>query len=235
VTAATKIRWGVGILTAPRSQLTVTQAITALIAAGWPPEEHTIFIDAVRSGCYRGWKSMAANLLAIHGKSDWLLMIEDDCVLSAGLREFIESTAPYNAGAWHSLYCSSGLHSKNEVGWRCVQTPRQCWGSVAYMVSPALLKKFLDNAPYPTWRDGTDRAVGQFCRASRVPYVIHSPSLANHIGEISSLDQPGGVDQNRRCSHWVSSIRRDEDGIGWRWKVAGLENRESVEAKVVIQ
>jgi hypothetical protein len=113
---------------------------------------------------------------------------------------------PPDPNYWNSLYCASGLNLHANAGWREVHAPRQCWGSVAYLVTPQLLSRFLASPPYPTWRDGTDRAAGQWCRQNGVRYLVHSPSFAQHVGAVSSLDQPGGTAENRQCNNWVSKI-----------------------------
>jgi hypothetical protein len=211
----TPLAWGVGLLTCPRpGPSTFDRALASLHAAGWSAAEIAVHNDDPPSGCYQGWLKMACRTLCDFPQADYLLLVEDDCELSAGLRAWLEHCIPTDPAlrrpAWHSLYTAAELHSAQDLGWREVPAPRQCWGSLAYVVQPKILKLLLADPPQARHRDGTDRAVGHFCRQHGFPYLVHSPSFARHLGTATALDRPGGTDLNRQCACWVERIRWSE-------------------------
>lgn len=210
--------WSVGVLTAPRpGQPVLGTTLDSLELAGWPDREIRVFNDRELSGCYRAWRVALAALLSASPQADLILLSEDDALFPAGLREFLESqhaSGSLPSHSWLSLYCADSLDGMLDCQWQAVHTPRQCWGSVAYVIPPPLARSLLADPPMPNWRDGTDQAVGRFCQRAKVSYFVFSPSLVKHIGLISSLDDPGGEDINRTCCRWVNRIDRDDSESG---------------------
>jgi hypothetical protein len=213
--AATDFAWQVGVLTCPRpGHPTLGVTLASLSSAGWPIRSIRIFYDFDRIGCYQAWLR-GLRLLADHAPAGaWLLLAEDDGQHAAGLRGYLERPGQLDPNGWNSLYCAGTLHSCIHFGWREAAAPRQCWGSVSYAVTAEMARRFLADVPFPAWRDGTDRAVGHFCRRAAVPYRIHSPSFVRHVGLESSLDEPGGEAVNRQCAWWVAEISDRETGGG---------------------
>lgn len=232
--AATKVTWHCALQTAPRpGNPTIGVTLSSLASAGWPIDSIRIFDDTELTGCWQAWMRMLAGVVDVVDRSpplpsppagqppqpSWILLAEDDCQFSAGLRRHLESPrVALHPAAVHSLYCAAELPFELEFGWRRVTAPRQCWGSQAYLFSVEVARKLLASLPTHPMRDsrdGTDRAVGMFCRNASIPYLVHSPSFVRHIGvEFSSLDQAGqsgGRECNRQCASWIKRIKIDAE------------------------
>jgi hypothetical protein len=213
-----EIKWAVGMITAPRPIPTIGATLASLAAAGWPRTEVSIFSDDERSGCYRGWLVALRTLAFSSPRPTRILLVEDDVEFAAGLRGYLEHairSGAIDADSWYSLYRAGGLHEPFDGpagDFPAVVAPRQCFGSLAYVLTPELARKFCDDPPFPAWRDGTDRAAGEFCRQHRIPYRVAWPSLVRHIGEVSSLDRSGGMEVNRQCREWARAIQGCDNG-----------------------
>lgn len=241
---ARPLRWLVGIITAPRRSPTILPTYRSILAAGWLPAETIIsyepgalppvqITDQSRcyghvppAGCWRNWRACLARLLDIADDCGndgqpigRLLISEDDCLYSHGLRHYLDRIAaagqfPLDGVA--SLYTAAPNDRCESPGWNPIRVPLRSYGALAYSFPPELGRRILADPPFDDRPHGTDTAVGYFCHREKIPYYCHSPSFVMHTGgtEVSSENPvgdslstlpPAGLEKNRQCAEWLES------------------------------
>jgi hypothetical protein len=203
------LRWAVGILTAPRKQPTLPATLAALGAAGFGDCPRLISADVNLSGCWQNWLATTAALLAAYPRVDRLLILEDDCLLSAGLRRYFD--LPYYlppAAGVCSLFCSRDCLRNELLQWHRMPVPLLAHGSQAYVMTPEVARCLLADPPFRQRRDGTDHAVGTYCRLKEIPYFVHSPSLSRHSAPVdTSLVESRGLPELREATLFVEHFQ----------------------------
>ena len=126
----------------------------------------------------------------------WLIVFQDDVQVARGLRGWLEGPDNLPDDGVCSLYCSETLGA-NDAGydawWRLNLTPTderpQPWygslGACALMLRPAVAEMFLEEDPQMGRTDRIGAALGEFCYKQGIPFWVHSPSLVEHVGEVS--------------------------------------------------
>jgi len=223
-------RWAVGMTTAPRQVPTLEQSLTSLIAAGWStprlfaepgsdiPARFGHLAITRRDqllGAFPNWYLALAELVMREPRADFYLVCQDDVVFSEGLRSYLdESLRPSPEAGVVSVYCPShyatdrvpGLHVENR-GW-------QSWGALAYALPAASARALLGdlkvlehrlNGPAEGLRN-IDSVVGRWCLETGRDYLVHVPSLAQHIGETSTIWTGARNAQCRQADRFVERI-----------------------------
>lgn len=218
-----------GIVTAPRPAgacyLPATLAsaqragLDPIVFTQHPPDEigpvpadvPIVWTNTRPVGAWQNWLAAAERLGefgAILGNRsrDWYLILEDDIELTEGLTRYLSDNPPPDR-AVTSLYCAApndpeydGLaHSR----WTALRVPLRAYGALAYLIRFDTLATIVQNPPRPAAPHGTDHNVGLFCRDHKVPYLVQTPSLARHLGTVSSLPDAGTAEA-RQCRIWAN-------------------------------
>ena len=203
--------WAVGMTTAPRSDSTLKRSVDSLATAGW--RELTIFAEPgcqelpdgahvahvirdTRIGAWPNWLLGLSELVLRNPTADAYLMCQDDVVFCQGLRAYLESELwPADRIGVVSLYSPSPEPEDGGPGFHIESDGWNTWGAAAYVFSNASARALLCDRRVMNHRqrgpaDGmrnVDCVVGRWCRESGLPYYVHLPSLAEHIGETSTL------------------------------------------------
>jgi hypothetical protein len=207
--------WSVGVTTAGRLQLTLDRMLSSLFETGW--ERPRLFADAdavipqqwahlpatrrdVQLGAFPNWLLGLAELVLREPHADAYLICQDDAVFCRGLPAYLEQAFwPAERLGVVSLYCPSHVGKGQLPGFHPFDGGWDTWGAQAFVFPPASARAFLtDPISYEHRCVGPnnglrniDSIVGQWCREAQRPFFIHVPSLAQHIGETSTLY--GGV------------------------------------------
>jgi hypothetical protein len=204
-------RWAVGVTTAPRRQPTLAPCLESLAAAGWPSPH--LFIDGAvtlpdrfaslhctfhdtKLGAWPSYYLALAELLLRQPESDAYMIIQDDVIVADGgdLRSYLESVLwPGRRPGLVSLYCSS-LYTQARPGWS-MHRGLWVWGALAFVFPRALAESFVTDARVFGHRrsqlnDGLaniDLVVGRWALRRHVEVWHPTPSLAQHIGDASTL------------------------------------------------
>lgn len=195
------------VISAPRPRPTLPAALASLARAGF--RAPVVVYDTDRLGCYFTWRRAAERLLADYfdHRYRWArfgLIFEDDAQPAPGLfRQLVGQWQDWPERCCASLYTARPNH-REAGGWhRVARLPHDALGAVAYLLPIPVLLDFMRAPPHPEWPDGTDHAMGLFCRDREIPYLCHSPSLVRHLAvghENSALSHPGGLLENRQCA-----------------------------------
>jgi hypothetical protein len=223
-------RWAVGVTTAPRGQPTLEACLESLIGAGF--EKPYLFIDSpvrvpdrfahlpgtLRDEKIGAWPNYYLGLLELlmrEPDADAYLIVQDDVVFfdRENLRQYLEDVLwPGRSTVLVSLY-SAAVDTGPEPGWH----PRRGgWvsGAHAFLFPPQMAKAFVIDRtvfqhrwlPHPVWSKCLDDLIGNWARDRRVDVWFPTPSLAQHVGDASTLWPNARVVGSRRAEPFAGDL-----------------------------
>lgn len=226
--------WAIGVTTAPRPDPTLERTLVSLVDAGWSdaqlfaepgstiPPRFASFPATVRHtrlGAFPNWYLGLAQLVMSAPDADAYFLCQDDVLFSRGLRAYLETHLwPERRLGVISVYCPSHYARNRPAGFYAEDHGRETWGALAYIFPNASARAFLADPQVvnhrlrqPGGNHQVDSLVGQWCRTRRLPYLVHEPSLAQHIGDASTVF-PGVSNSGRRRAEGfaeeVNSVNR---------------------------
>jgi hypothetical protein len=203
--------WAVGITTAPRNRPTLDWTLDSLVRAGWEPsrifEDGTTTIAprhaqrpvSTREPALGAWPSYylgLSELVLRHPDVDAYFMVQDDVVFydRQDLRAYLEDVLwPTDPPGVISLYCSAA-YTRPDSGWFS-PPERWVWGALAFIFPKELARAFVADPHVLAhrWSHPThglraiDGLIGGWTEYHRIPVHYPCPSLAQHIGDASTL------------------------------------------------
>lgn len=227
-------RWVVAMTTAPRQLPTVDWSLDSVVRAGW--NDVRIFMDtpvdlATRHSHHRvslrteplgAWPSyyvMLVELLMREPDADAYFVVQDDVILydREDLREYVEGIRwPADMGVV-SLYCSS-VYTQEDSGWYPFQGS-WVWGAQALVFPRESVKRIVTDAEVleHRWvgkrggRANIDTLIGKWAVRNGLHVYFPTPSLAQHIGETSTLWPMARVAGRRRADRFPGDVRYMRD------------------------
>jgi hypothetical protein len=222
--------WAVGVTTAPRRVSTLNECLAALARAGWPvprlfvdgnvtiPQEIAQLPQTVRQpriGAWPNYYLALGELLLRHPQADAYLLVQDDALVcdDADLRVYLEDVLwPGKSAGIASLFCSRA-YTQPQAGWYEFDGP-WLWGALAFVFSRKAAQRFLADREVVEHRwarrrnplADIDWRIGQWAWRNDVPVYYPTPSLVQHIGEVSSLWQ-GSRAHGYRRANWFAGSR----------------------------
>tara|TARA_R110000824_G_scaffold134130_1_gene297049 strand:- start:637 stop:2481 length:1845 start_codon:yes stop_codon:yes gene_type:complete len=123
-----------------------------------------------------------------NSKADWFLLCEDDVKFRAGAADLIR-TYPISESQAMSLYVSTD-QQKSVGGEGFAAVTGDLHGSLSYLVHKSTIKKVLSSNTFLKWpsKDRVDRAFSQATSEVSCELITHNPSLAQHIGDTSTIN-----------------------------------------------
>jgi hypothetical protein len=225
-------RWAVGVTTTARDVETLPLCLQSIMTAGWT--EPRVFVDGEmdmpsgfarlpttlrlpRMGAWPSYYLALAELVMRSPDADADLLVQDDavCVPYPGLREYLESVLwPRRKYGIASLYCSRA-YTQASRGWYLFSGSWR-WGALAFVFSRPAAQRFLGDSytVLHRWAKSTggkaaiDITIGDWAKRCRVPVYFPTPSLVQHIGEVSSIWKTGRAFGDRRAS-WFAAAQAD--------------------------
>ena len=221
--------WAVGVTTAPRRVSTLNECLAGLARAGWPtprlfvdgnvpiPQEFAQLPQTVRQPRIGAWPSYylaLAELLMRHPQADAYLLVQDDALVcdDAELRVYLEDVLwPRKRPGIASLFCSRA-YTRPKAGWYEFDGP-WLWGALAFVFCREAAQRFLADREVVEHRwtrrrnplADIDWRIGQWAWRSDIPVYYPTPSLVQHIGDVSSLWQGSRAHGYRRASWFAGS------------------------------
>ncbi len=223
--------WAVGLLTAPRAEPTIEQTLDSLCASGfddahifaepnaWIPSrfEHSrITRRARRLGNFLNFYSCLCTLLKDNPCAEAFVVFQDDIRVARGLKDWcMKQLWPLGNGVV-SLF-TPRIHAGIDVGWQ-IASPgfhRVC-GAQALIFRRDVLLRFLSDPRVLQClrhrRYGDDAVLGGWLSREGLGIAYHTPSLVEHVGNVSSV-YSGRPDQRNlaeavacvsQIKHWRS-------------------------------
>lgn len=180
------------------------RTLESLKEAGFDDVE--LVYDHNQDGPFRCFKKALRNWVERERTLSPAMFCQDDVVFSKRLAKYLESL-PWSAGQWelHSVY-TAGTYARDDVkGWFPLPNDARLYGACALIISPGMAENFLRDNPRGEMANMTDTIFGEWCRENNVPIYLHSPSLAQHIGEKSTLHE-FPITEHRRAVDFVDDI-----------------------------
>jgi hypothetical protein len=205
--------WAVGVTTSPRLKPTLETCVRSLERAGWARPR--LFIDGAvkipgefselpftlrdeKCGAWPGYLLALMELLLRQPRSDAYLIVQDDTLLAdfEPMRLYLEKLLwPGTRPGLVSLFCSATDASMSATpGWHAA---RGVAGSapLAVVFPRSLAKAFvsdpavLEHRWAPDEIDGTTIGdlIPHWAHSHGIPFWLPTPSLAQHIGDTSTL------------------------------------------------
>tara|TARA_R110002111_G_C6005195_1_gene373762 strand:+ start:2523 stop:3230 length:708 start_codon:yes stop_codon:yes gene_type:complete len=222
--------WAVGITTAPRKKPTLERTLKSLIDAGWDqpqlfvepeseiPSQYQYLPIAQRNevlGAFPNWYLALTELVLRNPRAEAFLLCQDDVLFSKDLRSYLELNLwPEKQIGVVSIYCPSHYQQETKSGFFREDRGWDSWGALAYIFSNPSARSLLSDSMVLNHRDfgpaaglhHIDSVVGYWCERNRLPYYVHSPSLAQHIGESSTIYPRATAGGKRRAKDFLDQI-----------------------------
>jgi hypothetical protein len=223
-------RWAVGVTTAPRRQSTLEWCLDSLVRSGW--EEPRLFVDSAvtiakryaglpvslresKLGAWPNYYLSLVELLMREPEADAFLLVQDDVVLydRYNLRVYLERylwpSVPVGAV---SLFCSSA-YTQPQSGWHRLGEP-WVWGALAFLFPRESAKRFIADPVVLEHRwchhnrglANIDTVIGEWANRHGLPIYFPTPSLAQHVGDSSTLWPNARSDGSRRADRFVGDL-----------------------------
>lgn len=179
-----------------------------------------------RYGDWTNWATALYELLLSNPDTDYFLMCEDDAVVCHGCKAYLEYTIP-QLGEFGSisLYTPSIYSRKRFRGFHNELQGHRTWSTVTVIMSRDKVIQFFSDPqvqlhrfentfdkPDGYWRcektdpknSLKDAVIGRWASSIGLPIYYHTPSLAEHIGNHSTLtDRESTIDNGRRSRDFV--------------------------------
>jgi hypothetical protein len=223
--------------TAPREKPTLTTSLNSLTEAGWsdvrlfaepesvvPREFCDLPINwrAGKLGAFANWHLAFTELFLRAPDADAYLLCQDDVIFAKGLRDFLEVRLwPNPTVGVVSVYAAGRRSQREPAGFALAAAGWDTRGALALIFPNASLKAFLGHPlvmrhPRRARGEGTchiDALVGEWCRRTGLGFYEHAPSLAQHIGDTSTL-VPGLANHgHRRAEVFTSQIGKPPESF----------------------
>ncbi len=199
-----------------------------LDATGWPNDPSKIGVVSFYTATphhkpEEGWFQLPLDQI-VYGKYPEEL----DSKLETHLREHgVDSklvefrfvfSAPFMPSAYFKVHDKHRPHfiriyyEKDDAGeWQWIFPPTEkfpwalTYGALAYLMPIDSARRFIEDSPHPESKNQIDLKMGEWCQNTGLQYWMHSPSLVQHVGEVSAICA-AGLTEYRRASDYVREL-----------------------------
>ena len=223
--SAGSVEWAIGVTTAPRRQPTLTTCLETLQASGWETPhlliDGDVAVDEIFKtlpktrrpqpiGAWPAWCEALRTLLAEYPTANAISIVQDDALFPgiASFRQYVEELLwPENGNCIISLYTSAD-DMLEQNAW---QTYADVWkyGAVAFVVPREIAERMLRNIDagdleFLKGNAGIDTRIGVWADRMKIPVWHPSPSLVQHIGQVSSIWKRSRAVGLRRANRFIN-------------------------------
>ncbi len=220
--------WAVAVTSAPRKQATLDHCLESLIATGWQTPRIIADGDVEISADWNhlpitrripqigAWPSYYLTLIELMMRqphADAYLIVQDDVVMfqHPQLRVYLESILwPDRRPGIVSLFCSRA-YAQLDSGWHRLEK-NLVWGGQALIFSQEAAIHVVSDLQVVRHRFQGDKGlanidglIGEWAFQTDTPVYVSSPSLAQHIGHVSSLWQTPRAFINRSAADFAGN------------------------------
>lgn len=221
-------RWAVGVTTAPRRDPTLAPCLDSIIRAGWTAPR--LFLDGSVNiptrfkhlpvtwredpvGAWPNWIFALTELLLQSPEADAYVLLQDDVILydRESLRDYLEGALwPGDRPGLISLfYTGTGI----TPGWIAAKGAWH-WGAQGFVLPPGIARALVcDPDISHTCLAAADQVhipipevLADWTRDRRIDVWSTTPSLAQHIGNSSTIWMNAGIAAGRRAPWFSGSL-----------------------------
>ena len=216
--------WAVGVTTSPRRQPTLDATIRSIQECGWNQIE--LFADGVidtrtlpsgirlhqfdgPSGAWSAWRRSLTQLVEFHPDADAYLIAQDDALfpLTQSLRPYLSRVLWPNLGRCIISLYSSADYTQENSGWSELREPWKL-GAVAWLFPSSVAKELLIEIEKGSLESAHETAaidtrIGAWAFENEIPFWFPTPSLVQHIGQISSVWESSRAVGLRRADRFI--------------------------------
>lgn len=223
-------KWAVGLITAPRKgEPTVQRTLESLKKAGWddvvvfaepgaPVEHNKVVRRPDRYGDFTNWFTGLVELIISHPRHKYIMMLEDDVVLVRNLRQYLDLRLPkLTPFASASVFCPSYFTRYTDDLWERKYEGEFTLGTQTVCMTREMALEFISDRDVvrhrssgvvyftnPSENTAKDIVIGVWAQKRNLPVCYHNPSLAQHIGDNSTL----------RSYYWKAAQLSAQDFVG---------------------
>ena len=219
--------WAVGVTTAPRRSPTLAPCLRSLIDAGWPDPHLFIdgeveippeFSDLARTirlpavGARQSYFLAIVELLQKFPEAQALMLVQDDAFWPGHLpmREYLEQCLwPGSEPGLVSAWCCTD-DTAPESGWHKRMKPWK-FGAVVFLFARETAEKLVHDplmqlactSRPENHSGGLSMLIGDWAARVGVPVFFPTPSLVQHLGEVSTIWENSRAVGVRRASRFL--------------------------------
>lgn len=226
------VRWAVGLTTSPRRLPTIDTCLDSVRQAGWSDvrlfmddsvdlaERHRSLASSVRTPRLGAWPNYYLSLTELLMRcpgADAYLLLQDDVLFYGhpGLKAYLEKLwLPLREqAALASLFCPRD-YTRSEAGWHQL-SETWFWGALAFIFSREAAQRFIVDrqvmshrwhTDYGEGTKGIDVVIGAWAARNDIPIFYPSPSLVQHIGEVSTMWDTARAIGPRRADAFMGDV-----------------------------
>ena len=189
------------------------------------PPQTLVLRQSDKRGCLRNWQHLAHTLVALAAARrssdcplDWILLLQDDVIVTADILPQLQAimTCPDREPAAYSIYTNKPMRPRQEAfpGWGLANynATHGYWGALGLLAHRDQWEQILETVPLqqpqrahpvgtaPVLFRKIDVLFGRACLEAKLPLYTPMKSLADHIGETSTIgrDAIAAIQANRR-------------------------------------
>lgn len=201
------------------------------------PQDHTgpVVFRRKTYGDWTNWATGLYELLLSEPDTDMFLMVEDDVIFCKTAREYLDHAIPQlgDFGSL-SLYTPSVFHRKRFCGFHNELRGMKTWSTVTVAMRRDKVISFFSDpdvqrhrfedifgedkrfwcCPFTDPKNSIkDAVLGLWASKHQLPIYYHTPALAEHIGDFSTLTDQQATVKNGRMS--LDFVGEDYDLSDW--------------------
>jgi len=190
--------WCVGITTIPTREDYFHKTVDSLASAGW--RNPLVFRDDPPArGIWKNWHRALSEMTIREPNADAYLIVQDDVVFSHCVRQYLEASLwPPGRVGLCSIYTPATYDTGN--GWFITNRGENLWGACAWVFPPDVAKELLHAKVIAEWdrKRNVEMAIGTWAQNEHRLVYYHTPSLAQHVGEESTISPTWKANGSRK-------------------------------------
>lgn len=193
-----RFRWKIVITTAPRQKSFLQETFTSLMAAGWGPDEITVFAEPgtetfdqptyvwrqhpVTLGPWRNWR---AALTYLAGRDvEYVAIVQDDLIFRPRLRKYLDATIGTGVFSPYLSQKDASTLPKQGGGWTACRSGWQLCGACFFAMGRATAEDLDQVLPATVaGNKHIDAVLGKHLLNAKLPLYVHCPSLVQHLAD----------------------------------------------------
>lgn len=212
------------------------------------PDNTKVIQRPKQYGDWTNWATGFYELLLSEPDTDYFLMTEDDVIMCRDSKRYLEHALP-NLGDFGSLslYTPSTRHRCNFRGFHNELRGCNTWSTVTVVMARKQAISFFSDPDTQRHRfedifgfedqywccsktdprnSIKDAVLGHWAQKNNLAVYYHTPALAEHIGDLSTLtDQPSTIENGRRSLDFVGE---DHDLSDWLTQPVMIRTKSTI-------